>query len=514
MINVNDIFEFVNFLRVQSLRSMKEDMYIYLACDEDDNVGVEYYIKSPAGYVLSDSKIFKMDYITSNKSLQNIILASDVAVDSILMHYLNREVVEFSINAKQPQFNAKELGTYQYRKDLGKIILNFDKESYLALPEEAKSKIKSNYLFSRKTGGWVSRAKFPNTYHAEKVAQELGLRKIESEGDIKSFEDQMSAKATRAEKRAERYTTYAENAEQRGKDLQAPFKEAVKDISFVTQPNIVDTASGRAFTRYREKLYKAYEKGINEFRKSDYYKDKAATALVTADDTKPTDKAFIQRRLNDAEKEIKQWKKPLDRYYSYRERMESGETITLSNHTILTAEKLNEAIDRAEEGVERAISKWVYYDKCMSDVGGVSYSKENIHKGDVVELKEWGNCLVLSTGPKNIKYKILDGGAKGFGGSTSYASIIRLVSKATQIETSHPFKVGEEYEIQQWGGDRYVTKTVKVVKATSKSVTLQIDDSKPFVRRPSKREGYRDNKAVWVVTVGDGYNEYFTKEEE
>lgn len=62
------------------------------------------------------------------------------------------------------------MSEYIMNKETGKIELHFDKADYLALAEDQKKDIKSNYLFSRVKRAWVSRAKFPNLYRAEKVA--------------------------------------------------------------------------------------------------------------------------------------------------------------------------------------------------------------------------------------------------------------------------------------------------------------------------------------------------------
>ena len=510
----NNYKSFVQFLLAVNHMFGCKEVIIYLKCNEDDSVSISFFSKKPIGFTKDKTVTYNMGYLTSQESLRNIIINSSVAIDSLQIQY-NVEsavVVDVSVNCPEYQESTESRGTYQYNKEISKIILSFDKDWYLSLSDEDKSKIKSNYLFSRKTGSWVSRAKFPNLYYAERVAKELGLKKLDTEGEARTFEEQQNIKASKAEARAERYEKYAENAENRGKALQAPLLGMAGDNSFFTQPNI-NSSAGKSFSNYRERLFRSFEKGIEEFRKSAYYKDKAATALVTADDTKPTDKAFIQRRLDDAEKEMRGWKKPLDRYYSYRERMESGETITLSDHTILTEERLNESIERAEEGFERALSKWVYYDKCMQDVGGVQFSKDNISKGDVVKLGKWGKCEVLSAGPKNIKYKILEGGAAGLGGTAPYAYIIEKVEGIKIEQTSHPFKVGEVYSVNQWDGNNFVPVDVKIVKATDKSVTCQIGDGKPFVRRPIKRQGFREEKARWYVTVEEGYKGYFSKEE-
>ena len=63
---------------------------------------------------------------------------------------------------------------YIINRETEKLELHFSKEEYQALPEADKAKIKSNFLFSKRGSCWVSRAKRPNLYYAEKTAKELG----------------------------------------------------------------------------------------------------------------------------------------------------------------------------------------------------------------------------------------------------------------------------------------------------------------------------------------------------
>lgn len=460
-----------------------------------------------------------MDSVTSRESLQNIIINSNVAIDSFTIKYNleSKSVESFVINSNLPEESSENHGYYEYNKEISKLVLVLDKDWYMCLDECYKRNIKSNFLFSRRYKAWVSRAKYPNLGLAEEVAKSLGLVKKDDVGNIKSFEDQMKDKAAKAEKRAERYEEYALNAEHRGKELQSPLNNMSGDIAFFTQPNI-NSSAGRAFTNYRERIFRSYEEGMDEFRKSEYYKDKALTAMSTASNTKPIDKAFIQRRIEECNSDIKKISPILESYYSMRDRLNKGETVVLKGGELLTKENLDIALNKQEELLERSLSKLVYYDKCMQNIGGVEFSKENIHKGDIVELDRWGLCQVISTGPKNIRYKILEGGARGLGGTASYASIKKIVQKLAIKEQSHPFNVGEEYEIERWnsGISKYEKVIVKIVKCTSKSVTLQIGNEKPIIRRPRKIESIlrEPESNTWMVSVGDGYRESFTKEGE
>ena len=60
------------------------------------------------------------------------------------------------------------------------------------------------------------------------------------------------------------------------------------DVAFFTQPNI-NSSAGRAFSNRRNKMFAAWEKGFDEFKKSEYYAERAEAARHTAAGTKPTD---------------------------------------------------------------------------------------------------------------------------------------------------------------------------------------------------------------------------------
>lgn len=323
------------------------------------------------------------------------------------------------------------MSEYIINKETGKLELHFDKADYLALPEDQKKEIKSNFLFSRRANAWVSRAKFPNLYRAELVAKKLNLMNGGKVGETLSFAEQMERKAERAEARAERYDARSSNAATRGEALQKPINDMHGDIAFFTQPNI-NSSAGRAFTNRRNRMFNAFEKGFEEFRKSEYYAERAAIARQTALDTKPDDKGFCDRRIKDAEKTYRAQKKNIESYNEYLEKIDSGKEIKRINGDLLTRQDVENWIENAEEIMEQAISKITYYKECLEDLGGVQFSKDNIKIGYVIELKKWGKCRVIGTGKINVRYQIMEGGVAGYGGTASYAEIVKIVS--TDIE--------------------------------------------------------------------------------
>ena len=295
--------------------------------------------------------------------------------------------------------------------ETGKLELHFEKEDYMALTDEQKDTIKSNFLFSRKTGAWISRCKFPNLYRPEKVAQDLGLENRGVEGETLSFAEQMERKEERAEQRAERYETKAEKAVERGNALCAPLESMHGDNSFFTQPNI-STASGRAFTRKREKMFAAWDRGYEEFKKSEYYSECAERARDTADGKNAKDKGFCQRRIDEAESNIRKLNENLKEYRGYKETIEAGGIPhdKYGYEIKLSTESLDMNIDRWEEMLEAEISKSVYYHEAIEAAGGIQFSKENLHKGDLIQINKYHHCIVriVRFGKKNVTFEFLE----------------------------------------------------------------------------------------------------------
>lgn len=407
------------------------------------------------------------------------------------------------------------MSEYIMNRETGKLELHFDKSDYLALPEDQKKEIKSNFLFSRRANAWVSRAKFPNLYRAELVAKKLNLMNGGKVGETLSFAEQMERKAERAEARAERYDARSSNAATRGEALQKPINDMHGDIAFFTQPNI-NSSAGRAFANRRNRMFNAFEKGFEEFRKSEYYAERAAIARQTALDTKPDDKGFCDRRIKDAEKTYRAQKKNIESYNEYLEKIDSGKEIKRINGDLLTRQDVENWIENAEEIMEQAISKITYYKECLEDLGGVQFSKDNIKIGYVIELKKWGKCRVIGTGKVNVRYQIMEGGAAGYGGTASYAEIVKIVSTNIEDIPKHPFKVGEKYTVDAWNSDtcEYESKIYVVIKITDQRVTLKSGTERAVSRKPRRFKTNNLEGYLWALGITDGRNGTVYKKEE
>lgn len=388
-------------------------------------------------------------------------------------------------------------------RETGKLELHFSKATYTALGEDVKKRIKGAFLWGRNSGCWISRCKEPNLWDAERVAESLGLYDAGQTGERMSFAEQMERKAERAERRADRYEDHAEAAAARAEHLQKPINDRRGDIAFFTQPNI-NTSGGRAFTRQRERMFAAFDRGFEEFNKSQYWQDRAKTARRTADMKELQDKGFVMRRIRERESDLRKLRKSVERYEFYIKSLDAGETPRDDYGWEVKAkrEELQKQIDIWLDRVEAKLDELGFYQDCLDKLGGVTFSQENVKPGYIVRMKRWGNATVIGTGPKNFTYKT--GNNSTIILTDSYAEIVAIVKAVEAVREQHPFKVGDTFTCHRWnrtipphGNTEKVTYTI--IRATEKSVTLKTGDEKPIVRKPVKRD-WRDD---WQVSVTD-----------
>lgn len=392
---------------------------------------------------------------------------------------------------------------YIINRETDKLELHFSKEEYQAMPDETKSTIRSNFLFSRRGGCWVSRAKRPHLSYVERIAKDLGAEYQGKTGEELTFEEKMERQADRAAARAERMDARADAAEQRGEQLQKPINARRGDIAFFTQPNI-NTSSGRAFTRQREKMFAAFDRGMDEFKKSEYYAQRAEVARRTANLENSKDKAFCDRRVKDAQKNIKATQKNLDHYHAMLECDGMGEQQKRFDGTPIERAEIERWIEDAEERLESEISRLCYYQSCIDEQGGVQFSKENIKPGYVVKIKHYNDCTVLRTGPKNIIYRT----PNGFDLTAAYAEILEIVKAEETIKPTHPFKVGETFEISAYVDGHRVKQVWEIVKSTATTVTLKNQTTGENIRRtPKIRWTCEGDK--WALCIGDYIDSMF-----
>ena len=300
----------------------------------------------------------------------------------------------------------------------------------------------------------------------------------------------------------------SDRANERAEALQKPINDMHGDIAFFTQPNI-NTSAGRAFTRRRNKMWDAYERGYEEFKKSAYYAERAETARKTASLTRPKDKAFCERRIAEAQKDIRALKRSMNEYETYLENMGENSEINGKYGIRLTRDSIEEQLENWNERLEQALSKEIYYRECLEELGGVQYSKDNIKVGYIVKVKTYGLNKVVGTGPKYFTYVDVSGRFP-CALKASYGEIIEVVRAEEEKPQKHPYEVGEEFTIPVWNGSKYVNTLHRIVKTTDKTVSvLNTESGKTSVRTPKIRNGYQ--KKEWAFFMDDNYRSGFIK---
>ncbi|MCO5250959.1 MAG: DUF3560 domain-containing protein [Candidatus Kapabacteria bacterium] len=243
-------------------------------------------------------------------------------------------------------------GAYYELNANNKVELHLPgKEFYQKLPNEVKSDIKRGFLWSNYSGAWVSRSK------GGYVPYSMSKYKIKYQGkeELNSFEEQLEAKIQRAERKADKYSGYSENAKKRAESLQSEFNKLRKDWAWITQPN-VNTSSGRAFAKQRDRVVARHEKGYAEINKAEYFKEKARKLNISATQKELSSLSYLENRLKENfkimknAKEFEQW---------YDDLIESGEPI--DDETLMR-------IDGRMNHIQLASEKYEFYSKHYYDL--------------------------------------------------------------------------------------------------------------------------------------------------
>lgn len=386
---------------------------------------------------------------------------------------------------------------YILNRGTGKLELHFAKETYMGLTAEQKAAIKSNFLWGRNSGCWISRAKYPGTGYAQRCAESLGLENAGETGERMSFAEQMERKAERAERRADRYENRADAAEKRSEQLTKPINDMGGDTAFFTQPNI-NSSAGRAFTNRRNRMFAAFDRGMEEFHKSEYWQGRAATARKTAEQKELQDRAFLDRRIREREAEIRKLQKNVEDCETRLEATPEEETEKRKN--------IQGNIEYWLDLLEAKMDELGFYQDCLERTGGIQFSRENVKPGYLVKIRRYGVVEVLSTGPKNFK-------AKEYGWPMQYAEIVEIVKEQAAKPQAHPFTVGQEFTCTRWNSTMHNTEkiTARIIRATDKSVTLQIGDEKPYVRKPYQVKWNNPDGRKWGLAVTDWNDGTFYK---
>lgn len=390
---------------------------------------------------------------------------------------------------------------YILNRETGKIELHFEKSEYEALPEDKKRVLRSNFLFSRYAQAWVSRAKFPNLYSAKRAAEELGFTEGEKVGERLTYAEQMQKQTERAEARADRYLGYAENAEQRGAALQKDLNDRHGDIAFFTQPIIPGHAGSESFARRRQQIYDRYDRGMEEYRKSEYFRERAAVAQATADNAKLKDMTYLNNRIKECQSSIKKVKENIAHYEKLLEELKDPESAT-SKSGRYTVEKVNSWLEDSLERIEMLIDKQGFFENCVEELGGFKFSKENIKPGYVVIIRRL-KFKIVKANPKTVLAKCL---VTGMMLTYDYAEIKGIISAEEEKPSSesHPFKKDDILIWDPHGRGKPLA-AYQILGSTEKSVQLR-EIKLTEAQKPAKDDFTDGSKVIRRKPYINGYS--------
>ncbi|WP_251038436.1 DUF3560 domain-containing protein [Paenibacillus albidus] len=273
--------------------------------------------------------------------------------------------------------------TKQYILNLetSKIELRFSKEEYKSLPFVDKKAVQRAFLFSGARSAWVSRST-RNHYSAISVAKQLGFTDGGT-GTRLSYAEEVERQVEKAEARSERYEKSAVKAETKAKSLQSDLNSMRGDNSFFTQPIIAGHSGSQRFARQREKMYDRYHRGFEEYRKSEYYRDRAATSEQTASMGKFKSRSYLSNRIEESNKNIRQYQRLM----------------------IRAGKNQNQPyMETLLEKMEYELDKLAFMHNRLDEIGGISFHKDSLKAGYLVKIRG-GWDTVVKANPKTVEVK-------------------------------------------------------------------------------------------------------------
>lgn len=379
---------------------------------------------------------------------------------------------------------------YVLNKETRKIELHFSKEEYNNLDNNLKKQLKGAYLFSGKLQAWVSRST-NNHLRAIVVAKRLGFENEEVRGERLSFAEEVERKIEKAEERQNKYENYSDNAVKKAKGLQSEFNSFRGDIAFMTQPIIQGHKGSESFGRRRERILNRYNKGFEEYRKSEYFSDRAEQMQGIINGEKFKDRIYLNNRIKECNKNIKKY-----------------EANIVYNEEINNQDRINYWLEQ----LEYEIDKLAYMENCLEKIGGIKYNSSNLKVGYEIKIRgHWDKILKLNK--TTVESQPLEEHLKMCYGKREYAEIqdMRIPKDFKEEKIENPFSIGDIFVANSFGGNRVIMAYI-VTKVTAKCVTIKeviVRENKPTgeIKEGVKetRRQIKKSKMDNSIYIGDDY---------
>ena len=421
---------------------------------------------------------------------------------------------------------------YIHNLETNHIELHFDKSDYMSLTTEQKRDLKSSYLWSKVAGAWVSRST-KNHWSAIRTAEKLGFSEGGKVGERLSFEEELQRKAEKAEHRAERYEQYAENASKRGERLQAELNSMRGDIAFFTQPIIAGHAGSQAFARRREKMYNRHHKGFEEYRKSEYFQEKAETARKTADKTQLKNPIYLNNRIEECNKNIRQLEKNIVYFEDILYKKNNNDCNIPSFYENKTPEQIEVFMNDTLDKMEYELDKLAFFENAMEEIktvlqehGKKMYTKEDLKPGYLFRnyrFNTWAKIERVNN--KTVTATYIEHPLNGFDASCPYAEIkeVKIPEDWTEEKgIKNPFNIGDIVTRDGYGSGRIIA-AFQIVKTSDKTVTIRqikVENNIPIAncfiadKKQERKTVKQDRQGNYVLNDGSWYLYRYTSVKE
>ena len=130
-------------------------------------------------------------------------------------------------------------------------------------------------------------------------------------------------------------------------------------------------------------MFDRYHRGFEEYRKSEYFRDRAETAHQTASMGKFKDRTYLSNRIEESNKNIREYQRRI---------VQAEET---QNETYM---------ETLLEKMEYELDKLAFLHNKMDEIGGVQFNKDNLKAGYLVKIRgRWD--IVVKANPKTVEVK-------------------------------------------------------------------------------------------------------------
>lgn len=206
-------------------------------------------------------------------------------------------------------------------------------------------------------------------------------------GERLTFTEQIEAKQERAAERAERFEDRAEKAEA---ESARRFKVShdMMDAIPMGQPILIGHYSEKRDRAYRERAWSHLGKAVEAGERAKHYDSRAATARFTAAGEQFSNPAYLNRRIEEVEKEVR----------TILARIE-GRMYLNSEEAHFTPTEAD--LERFKGRLQIEMERLEFYEAKLEEIGGIAFTRETLKGKQAVKIRgRWERIVRLN--PKTV----------------------------------------------------------------------------------------------------------------